>query len=126
VFLIYAEASLMSNIYSGNAIIDGRGGWFFGDRQPAGPRHHNSVLVKYGLHHTGEECKNPHKCSKNINISILIDGGPFVHYFRTLDTKDLPDVVLERIGDYVIYGPDVTHTWRALKESSVVTFQFPP
>jgi hypothetical protein len=118
--------------YSGNAITDGQksGGWFVGDRQLLGSlRYHKHVFIKYGLHHTGETCKEPYKELDKINFSILVGGGPFVHSFKRLDDDILilpHPVELKKIGDYVIYGTDVKHTWTALKTSTVLTVQFPP
>jgi hypothetical protein len=72
------------DFYHGNAISDGGGSLFFGDKQPRGFRHHENVFVKYGLHHAGETCAHPYDKEQlqKINISILIAGGPFVHRFR--------------------------------------------
>jgi len=112
-------------IHMGNAIIDGRGGWFFGNHQ-FGQRFHSDVFMKYGLHHTGEECRQPYAPSAKMNMSILLEGGPFVHSFKDQAGNQLDDVWLEKVSDYVIYGPDVMHTWKAVKESTVLTVQFPP
>ena len=88
-----------------------------------------NIFIKYGLHHTGETCKEPYKESDKINVSILLEGGPFVYSFKRRDNDAMifPDpVVLEKIGDYIIYGTNVKHTWSALKEATVLTVQFPP
>lgn len=121
-----------SYFYCGNTIIDGGGGWFFGNRQPAGFRHHENVFVKYGLHQAGETCDHPYdkeKQLKKMNISILIAGGPFVHHFRRRDNDaDIPEAAtLISAGDYLVYnGTDLTHTWKALRETTVLTIQFEP
>jgi hypothetical protein len=72
------------DFYHGNAISDGGGSLFFGDKQPRGFRHHENVFKKCGLHHAGETCAHPYDKEQlqKINISILIAGGPFVHRFR--------------------------------------------
>ena len=113
-------------IYRGNAGVDAPiEGWFFGNRQPPGPRHHKNVFLKYGVHLEGDQCKNPYTPSDKFSISILIDGGPFVHSFKNADGTDLPTEILERVGDYVIYGTDVLHTWTATKQSTIISVQFP-
>jgi hypothetical protein len=113
--------------HSGNALIDGSPtGWFYGSFQ-SGSRHHPRVFLKYALHYAGEECKQPYKEVDKINITLLIDGGPFVHSFRDRGTKaQLPNVALEKPGDYVVYDPTVLHTWKAIERATVVTIQFPP
>jgi hypothetical protein len=91
--------------------------------------HHDKVCIKYGLHHTGQESKEPYAVPKRIytNISILISGGPFLHRFRSkIDGRDFEPNILINVGDYVIYGPDVVHMWKALKEAAVITVQFEP
>ena len=49
-----------------------------------------------------------------------------MHSFQDRHGTQLSDVALKEVGDYVIYGPDVNHKWKALKESTVLTVQFPP
>ena len=122
-------------IYDGNAIIDGAGGWLIGDRQDEGSlRRRQCVLIKYGIHHAGQECKEPWRAQPDkVTVSILIEGGPFIHWFHVDSDEKLPvsdraiedKRVLEKVGDYLIYEPAALHTWKAVKESVVITFQFP-
>ena len=116
----------MSSVCSGNAKGDGSGGWFLGDRQPPGSRYHENVFIKYGRHKRDDVCAQPHKEMPTMNVSILVEGGPLIHFFKQINGVDLPDVEMKEIGDFVIYGPDVTHTWKATGDSVVVTMQFPP
>lgn len=124
-----------SCIYNGNAITDGGGGWFIGNWQATGTmRNRSGILMKYGIHHAGEECADAWKTVDKVTVSILLDGGPFVHWFRNDPCKITPfsdgtkeDVrVLERAGDYLIYEPKVLHKWKALRDAIVLTMQFPP
>jgi hypothetical protein len=115
-------------IHRGNAVIDGArfGGWFIGDRPTQqGLCYHRDLLLKYGVHAAGEECQNPYQASLRLNISILVDGGPFVHCFRNLDGSDAGNTTLENPGDYVIYDNKVTHTWQAVNASTILTVQYP-
>jgi hypothetical protein len=119
----------MSHPHKGNAIIDGykTGGWIVGNKPSmAGLFKNTDVFIKYGLHHNGDECKQPYQPSSKINVSILVYGGPFMYSFKDYSGNDLSDQVLEKPGDYVIYGTNVTHTWKALRESTVITVQFTP
>ena len=116
----------MSEIYKGNALIDGHAGWFFGDREPPSPRYHKDVYVKYATHYSGDQCRHPYVPSRNMSLVLLINGGPFVHFFRDSEGIKLHDVALDQSGDYVIYGPEVSHSWTAMRESTVLTIQFPP
>ena len=121
-----------TTVLHGNAIRDVSeyNGWLIGNtpqHQGLGLRYHDNVWLKYGLHDPGETCKNPYEKSNKINISILRSGGPFVHSFKCADGQiNLPKAKLSEIGDYVIYGTDVTHTWTAVNESTVLTVKFPP
>jgi hypothetical protein len=125
-------------IQSGNGITDGGGGWFIGNFQAINTRRHReNILVKYGIHHAGQECAHPfdpqEKQPYKATVSILVEGGPFVHWFRNDPDKKVPfsdgtteDVrVLERVGDYLIYEPAALHNWKALGNSVVITMQFP-
>lgn len=126
-------------IYQGNAPIDGIGGWIIGDKQlPDTIRKQAGLLVKYGLHPIGQECARPFeawtdKNKSKLTVSILVSGGPFVHRFRLDEGAKTPfpcglaerKTILTNIGDYVIYSPDVLHTWKAVNDSVVITVQIP-
>jgi quercetin dioxygenase-like cupin family protein len=55
-------------------------------------------------------------------ISVLIEGG-----FKVTFHVDgsLEDVTLQTKGDYVIFGPDVVHSWEAIGDAIVLSVRFP-
>lgn len=124
-------------IYSGNARADGRAfnGWIIGNKQAARTlRRRKRLLVKYGTHKAGEPCKKPWKRVRKVTVSVLIEGGPFVHWFRMDKHATVPFSdgtfedrrVLRKVGDFLIYEPDALHTWKAEGKSVVLTMQLPP
>ena len=116
----------MTATYFGNALRDGQSGWFFGDRQPLGSRFSEVVCMKYACHAPGEQCEHPYERSGKAAVVILVDGGPFVHSFENLGGIRLPDVILNERGDYLVYGPDLLHSWHAISRSTVLTVLLPP
>jgi hypothetical protein len=111
----------------GNAASDSVGGtgWFVGQFVPAalGLRHQDDVELKWGIHPQGEG--RPGGVEANgvaTTISILLQGD--MHITFTVDGMT-HDVRLRRVGDYVIFGPDLAHGWTALADSVVLSVRFP-
>jgi hypothetical protein len=107
---------------TGNASADGVPfqDWIIGHFVPPelGERSTQHIEVKWGVHDAGE---GEHEWSVNktaTTVSILLRGK---------DRIAFPDreVVLEREGDYAIWGPGVPHRWRAIEPSVVVTVRWP-
>ena len=120
-------------IHKGNAILDGGGGWFIGDKQaPGSPRYRNKMFVKYGIHSAGEQSKPASPVKPLVTVSILIEGGPFVHWFEKADKSKFTNgaekvvVTLKDIGDYLLYEPGIDHSWKAIGNSVVLTMQVEP
>jgi hypothetical protein len=112
-------------VYFGNAAIDQlRGtGWFVGHFAPPGPRRHGDVELKWGVHRDGEvRARGPEAVTGATTISILIRGA-----LRLVFDVDGAERVttLRQEGDYVIFGPGIVHSWRALGETLVLTVRFP-
>jgi hypothetical protein len=112
-----------SSISVGNAVLTGpgHGGWFVGNFLPneAGIRQSAAVEVKWGLHMPEDARSSVNDCAGVYSLAILIDGA-FVLEFPTLGEE----VVLSQAGDYVLYGPDVPHSWRAIDTSTVLTIRW--
>ena len=115
-----------SSFYFGNALIDQiRGtGWFIGQFVPAelGLRHQTAVEVKLGMHSDGERRLQPWAQGRATSIAILVRGSLLVEFHVDSPPKL---VVLERAGDYVVYGPKVVHSWQAIGDTVVLTVRFP-
>lgn len=108
-------------IYHGNAEIDGpvHRGWLVGHFMPAEDiRHSDDVEIKWGVHSKGDERSERVGAEHRTTVVLLVTGR-----FRVdLDTGP---VVLERTGDYLMYGPGVGHFWRAEADSVVITVRWP-
>lgn len=113
-------AALPGTPYSGNAEIDGpvHRGWLVGHFMPAEDiRHSDDVEIKWGAHPKGDERSERVGAEHRTTVVLLVTGR-----FRVdLDTGP---VVLERTGDYLMYGPGVGHSWRA-EADSVLTSSRP-
>jgi hypothetical protein len=114
------------SFYFGNAALDqvGGSGWFIGQFIPAasGSRHQTAVEVKWGIHPDGDKRTSPWAQGYATTIAILVRGTLRVEFY----TGPTPQqVTMQKEGDYVIYGPEVVHSWEAIGETIVVTLRFP-
>lgn len=108
-------------VYVGNADLDAAddAGWLLGHFKPAGDtRHSPDVEVKWGVHPAGERRAAWVRGERRTALLVLISGR-----FRV----ELPgrSVLLERRGDYVVWGRGVDHSWRAEEDSVVLTVRWP-
>jgi len=114
-----------STISVGNAALTGRRrdhtGWFIGPflSEETGIRRTDAVEVKWGVHMVGEVRTDLNDQVGMHSLAILITGK-FVIDFPTLGEE----VMLSEAGDYVLYGPDVAHSWRAVEASTVLTVRW--
>lgn len=113
-------------LYFGNASQDQvrETGWFIGQFvEPAlGARHQTDVEVKWGVHPDGERRVAPWAHGVATTISVLVQGCLALTFFQ--DGAPIP-MTLKQPGDYVIFGPDVVHTWEASGETIVLSIRFP-
>jgi len=94
-------------------------GWLLGHFKEQGdPRHSDAVEVKWGVHSRGEQRAQWVKGEMRTALLVLITGR-----FRL----EFPgrSVVLERQGDYVVWGQGVDHSWFAEEDSVVITVRWP-
>ena len=115
------------SFYFGNAAVDQvRGtGWFVGQFVPPelGPRHQTDLELKWAAHPEGDRRMHGAEANRNATtISVLISGT-----LRTTFEIDgtLHVVTLQRQGDYVIFGPEIVHSWEALGDTLVLSVRFP-
>ena len=112
--------------YFGNAALDqvGGTGWFIGQFVPCevGLRHQTDVELKWGIHADGEKRSQPWANGNGTTISVLIQGTIKV----TFQSSETPQVVtLSTAGEYVIFAPDVVHSWEATDHTIVLSVRFP-
>lgn len=114
------------SFYFGNAAIDQirNSGWFLGQFVPAeqGLRHQNDVELKWGIHPDGHKRSQPWANGNATTVSVLVQGTLKVE----LHSEETPQfVMLKEQGDYVIFGPDVVHSWEAVGHTIVLSVRFP-
>lgn len=105
-----------------NNSLDNSRGWFIGHFIGAelGLRHTKDVEVKWGEHLAGERKTLPTLCENATTLTILLKGK-FVIEFSDIKCS----VILDMLGDYVIFAPKVAHSWEALEDSTVLTVRWP-
>lgn len=112
--------------YFGNAAADQirNTGWFVGQFVPAelGLRHQTDVEVKWGVHPDGDKRPRPWANGNGTTVSVLIRGTLHLRFYLG-ETQEI--VTLAREGDYVIFGPDVVHSWEASGDTIVLSVRFP-
>jgi hypothetical protein len=57
-------------------------------------------------------------------LSILVDGGAFEYCFAGGGAS--VTLVLDRPGDFVIWGPGLEHAWQPLQRSTILTVRWQP
>jgi hypothetical protein len=110
-----------STVYVGNAGTDAPldRGWIMGHfKEPGDPRHSTDVEIKWGIHTPGDERLEWVRGEARTALLVLISGR-----FRV----ELPgrSVLLEKQGDYVVWGKGVDHSWVAEEASVVLTVRWP-
>jgi hypothetical protein len=120
-------ADAAGSFYFGNATVDQvrATGWFVGQfvSPDRGPRHQTDVELKWAMHPGGERRRGAPEANGNATtISVLIRGA-LRATFHIDGTRRV--VTLQEEGDYVIFGPDVVHSWEALGDTVVLSVRFP-
>lgn len=105
----------------GNAMIDGvsQHGWWVGHfvNEKSG-RHSKLVETKWAVHPKGASHDGLVYNRQATTMAILISGK---HRVILPDA----DVLLEYAGDYVIWGPNIAHSWTAVENSVILTVRWP-
>lgn len=111
---------MADNWYTGNANTDATDyrGWLLGHFIPAGIRHTEAVEVKWGIHPAGQRRHEWVTDERRTTLIVLISGR-----FRV--ALSTGSVLLERQGDYLVWGPGIDHTWHAEEDSVVITVRWP-
>ena len=109
-------------ITSGNTVADSSAtrGWFLGHFMPGedNPLRTSHLELKWFTHAKGETRVEwaPGNPVKTLNILMR---GRFVMVFPERE------VALAKEGDFVLFGPDVPHSFRSEEESLVLTVRWP-
>ncbi|MBZ6249666.1 signal peptidase I [Streptomyces olivaceus] len=108
-------------VYAGNAGEDSATdrGWLLGHfREEDDPRHSDAVEVKWGVHPRGERRAQWVEGEVRTALLVLVSGRFRMEFPRR-------SVLLERQGDYVVWGRGVDHSWFAEDDSVVMTLRWP-
>ena len=108
---------------SGNTAVVAKDyrGWFLGHfvKGEDHPLHSEDVEIKWTTHTKGETRPEWSPPGKVRTLNILIRGGPFSILFPGEDVR------LANEGDFVVFGPDIAHSFRCDEESLVMTVRWP-
>jgi hypothetical protein len=110
-----------SNWHVGNAETDGadRRGWLIGHFIPPDDiRMSKDVEVKWGIHPAGEQRDDWQGDEYRTTVLLLVRGR-----FRINLSVD--SYLLQREGDYAMWGPGIGHSWMAEDDSVVITIRWP-
>lgn len=95
-------------------------GWFVGHFMPGedNPLRTSDVEMKWFAHAKGETRSEwaPPNPVRTLNILIR---GRFVLLFPD------QEVLLQNEGDYVMFGPDIAHSYRSEEDSLILTVRWP-
>jgi quercetin dioxygenase-like cupin family protein len=110
------------NWYTGNATADGDPyrGWLLGHfiSPEDGVRKTDALEIKWGVHPAGQERPEWTDEETRTTLVLLVKGK-----FRV--DLAVSSVVLEKEGDYLLWGPGINHSWQAEDDSVVVTIRWP-
>lgn len=108
--------------FFGNAreISESTRGWFLGHFMQGDnlPLHSEDIEVKWFTHAQGESRSDWAPGNPVRTLNILIRG----HFVLRFPDQEVP---LRHEGDFVLFGPDVPHSFKSVEESLVLTVRWP-
>ncbi|HTO71254.1 MAG TPA: signal peptidase I [Myxococcota bacterium] len=107
-------------VLTGNAVDAARHtrGWLLGHFMPDGPLQTPDVEVKWHVHAAGETRPEWAPALPVRTLNVLVRGSVVLMF----PGREVP---LAHEGDFVLFGPDVPHSFRAVDESLVLTVRWP-
>lgn len=113
-------------IAEGNLVSEALGerGWAVGafDQRVAHAdsdmRFTSSAEMKWSTHKRGELRHSGWGIAPSTSLTALVQGAFFVEFLDRHFTLNEP-------GDFVIWVPDMAHTWEALADSTMLTLRWP-
>ena len=113
-------------ILNGNAFTLGEEhrGWILGHFMSEGQEQHPELTtdkfeVRFSKHTKGDR-REGDLAPDGFTVTILLHGR-FIQRFP----DENREVIQEKEGDFVYYGPRVKHNWEALEDSVMITFRSP-
>ncbi len=117
----FAGGAGSDGIVSGNAFADGarHHGWFIGHfLEGADLRRTDEVEVKL-ITYRGKDARPKPVLNRTASTLVILIVGRIRLCFPE------QEIVLQREGDYTLWGPGVPHTWVAEAASRVITIRWP-
>lgn len=114
---------MTDNFYAGNANDDAGQyrGWLLGSfvdpTTHSAIRKSDAVEIKWGIHPKGDQRKEWTADDTRTTVLLLVSGR-----FRLDLTSGC--TTLEKLGDYVVWGPGIDHSWQAEDDSVVITVRW--
>lgn len=118
---------MQGDIYLGNAVVDGQKSKFwiagqfmakYNEGSQNDPRVNHNVEIKWGVHKKGDKKVSLAKQKSATTLTILISG-------KFLNNIDGKQYLLEKQGDYLVYGPNLFHNWEAIEDTVIATIRWP-
>lgn len=115
---------MADNWHQGNAAEDGDQyrGWLLGHfiaPEVGGIRSTDALEVKWGIHPAGEQRPGGWTTGEaRTSLLVLVSG-------RWRQEMTVGTFVLERPGDYLVWGAGIEHTWEAEADSTMLTVRWP-
>lgn len=114
--------ALPQAVIYGNAALDGQKtkGWWVGHfLETESGRHSQDVETKWVTHKKGAKNEAWATNRQAKTMAVLIQGR------HRLEFDDNSHVILENMGDYVIWSKGVKHSWTALEKSTLMVVRWP-
>lgn len=108
-------------IQTGNAYDnEATRGWFVGSflDESRGLRRRDDIELKWAIHPAGEKRSGWVTGEIRTTIAILI-SGKWEMEFRGRT------IILQKQGDYVMWGRGTDHKWRTLEDTTLLTIRWP-
>jgi hypothetical protein len=77
--------------------------------------------IEWSIHPQGDHRPDIAPGADTITLTILIKG----RFEQTFPDQHPGRMLMERPGDFALYGPGIPHTWRALADSVMLTVRWP-
>ena len=108
------------NVTSGNAVEAARDtrGWFLGHFHADPALRSGDLELKGWTHPKGDRRTEWSPPSAVRTLNVLIRG----HFVLVFPDRE---VALAKEGDFVLFGPDVAHSYRSVEDSLVLTVRWP-
>ena len=112
-----ASVPLSGNV---NEVSKDTRGWFLGHFMPGeeNPLRIGELELKWYIHATGETRERWASGNAVKTLNVLIRG----HFVLLFPNQE---IALAKEGDFVLFGPDMPHSFRSVEESLVLTVRWP-